>query len=172
MPSSHYIQALNLKLLVRLVGKHSPAKFISYIVAWVRGLWRWAFRGRAGYGIRSSTLSEPGEGVDHDDGRFSRSCAPKVPLPHHLAEPSALARVIDDCNETEPGEQTPNMEAAETANTMNTSSPSDPTPTISASSFPSYPSSALSPTAPELLLQRYHRRGTMYVLSGTLQTRG
>jgi hypothetical protein len=171
MPSAHGIQALNFKLLLRLVGRYSPVKFISCIVAWVRGLWRWAFYGHwASCAIRSSTLSggEPGEGLNHDDGR-SRDCAPQ---PHDHAEPSALAHDIDDHDENQPGEQTPSMEAAETVNTTNPGPPLGPTPTISPSSFPSYPSSALSPTAPELLVQRYHRGGTMYVLNGyTAHTR-
>ncbi|KAF7366168.1 hypothetical protein MVEN_00493800 [Mycena venus] len=162
MPSAQGIQAL--KLLVRLVGRYSPAKFISCIVAWVRGLWRWAFYRQAGWASQSSTLSagKPGEGLDRDDGR-SRSCAPQVPLPHEHAEPSALAHDINEDGENQPaaGEQTLSTEATETVNNINPSSRPAPTPTVSPSSFPSYPSSALSPTAPELLVQRYHRGGTI-----------
>lgn len=166
MSSAHGIRALNLKLLVRLVGRYSPAKFISRVAAWVRGLWCWAFYGQAGYAIRASTLSggKPGEGLDHDDGR-SRSCAPQVTLPQDHADPSSLAHDIDGPDENQPGEQTPSSEATETVNTQNPSSPARPTPAISPSNFPSYPSSALSPTAPELLVQRYHRGETMYMLT-------
>ncbi|KAJ7847469.1 hypothetical protein B0H14DRAFT_2769993 [Mycena olivaceomarginata] len=163
MPSAHGIRALNLKLLARLVGRYTPAKFISHIVAWVRGLWRWASYGQARCASRSSTLcgGKPDEVSDHDDGR-SRIWAPQGTLPHDHTEPTSLsAHDIHDRDENQPEEHTPIMDATETANTENPSSPPGPTPTISPSSFPSYPSSALSPTAPELLVQRYRRGGTI-----------
>ncbi|KAJ7203786.1 hypothetical protein GGX14DRAFT_523339 [Mycena pura] len=159
MLTAHCIQAL--KLLVRLVGRYS---LISRIVAWVRNLRRWAFDGLAGCATRSSTLfgGTPGEGYHWHDGS-SMSCAPQVTLPHDHdhTERSVLAHDINDRDEYRPGEQTPSREAAETVNTQNPTSPPGPTPTTSPSSFPSYPSSALSPTAPELLVQRYHRGGTI-----------
>ena len=151
--------------------------FISRIVARVRNLWRWA-RAFYGYAIRSSTASEstlsggrPGEleGLDHYDGRPVPPCAsaPQVTLPHDHTEPSSsvLAHDINDRDENQPGEQTHSREAAESVNTQNPNSLPRPTATTSSSSFPSYPSSALSPTAPELLVQRYHRGGTMYALT-------
>ncbi|KAJ7203790.1 hypothetical protein GGX14DRAFT_501350 [Mycena pura] len=160
MLSAHCIQAL--KPLVRLVGRYPPAKFISRIVAWVRNLRRWVFAsdGLAGCATRSSMLSG---GTPGYHGSSPMSCAPQVTLPHDHdhTEPSVLAHDIIDRDEAQPGEQTPSREAAETVNTQNPSSPPGPTPTTSPSSFPSYPSSALSPTAPELLVQRYHRGGTI-----------
>ncbi|KAJ7070551.1 hypothetical protein C8F01DRAFT_1225955 [Mycena amicta] len=140
MPPAHCIQTLllNLKLLIRLVQRYSLATYNSFIIAWVRRLWRCA----------SYKPPEPDsdEELELAGGKW-RNRAPQTVVHHH--QPAALAHDSDmDDHKENQSEHTPSIDATQTA------SPPGPMPSILPPSFPSYLSSALSPTAPELLAQK------------------
>jgi hypothetical protein len=155
MPPAHCIQALqlNLKLLVHLVGRSPLATYTSRIIAWIRRLWRWAYK-------QVGSPGKPDQELDHDK---SRDFALQATLPH--LQPSALAHNIDDRDENQPGQQMSGIDTTQTVNIQIPNPSPGSTPSIPPPSFPSYPSYALSPTAPELLAPRQRRGGKVYALT-------